>query len=206
MYLPQSLLAECFEEAYKRPAPSLITLNGPSMRTDAMIAKLMLLIYEWDLGGPPFLPSFLDGISLAVAARLIQIDAPQSCNTKPLREALARFRLKRVVDYVSQNLHRPIHLMELANVAGLSRMRLASQFRAATGYSPHEYILQQKIEQARDLLLRSRESIVNIALSLGFRSQTHFGTVFKRYLGTTPARWRSEQPAAPIDGQRPIHS
>ena len=200
MYLPQTLLAECFEEAHRRPAPALITLTDPSMTSDATISKLMHLVYEWDRGGAPFVPSFVDGISLAVAARLTQIDSLRSGAAKLSREALVGFRLRRVMDYVSHNLHRPIYLAELANVAGLSRMRFASQFRAATGFTPHEYILRQKIGRAQDLLLTSPESIVYVALSLGFRSQTHFSTVFKKYAGGSPARWRSEQPKLRIDG------
>ena len=199
MYLPQSMLAECFEEAHRRPAPALLTLTDPSMTTDATIAKLMHLLYEWDRGGAPFVPSFVDGISLAVAARLVQIDALHSGNAKLSREALAGFRLRRVMDYVSHNLHRPIYLAELSNVAGLSRMRFATQFRAATGFTPHEYILRQKVGRAQELLLTSPESIVYVALSLGFRSQTHFSTVFKKYAGGSPARWRSEQPKIRLD-------
>jgi AraC-like DNA-binding protein len=199
MYLPQALLAECFEEAHKRPAPPLITLIDPLMMTDAMIAKLMHLIYDWNLAGPPFVPSFLDGISLAIAARLTQLDCLRNGETKPFKEALAGFRLRRVVEYVSQNLHRPIYLVELANVAGLSRMRFATQFRVATGFTPHEYILRQKIGRAQDLLT-SREAIVDIALGLGFRSQAHFSTVFKKFVGGTPARWRSEQPKLRVEG------
>ncbi len=104
------------------------------------------------------------------------------------------------MEYVSQNLHRPIYLIELANVAGLSRMRFASQFRAATGFTPHDYILRQKIGRAQDLLLTSTESIISVAFDLGFRSQTHFSTVFKKYVGGSPARWRSEQPRLRLDG------
>jgi AraC family transcriptional regulator len=82
-------------------------------------------------------------------------------------------------------------LMEMANAAGLSRMRFASQFRAATGFSPHEYILRQKINRARDLLRNPSVSVVDVALQLGFRSQSHFSTVFKKHIGDSPARWRT---------------
>ena len=200
MYLPQNMLAECFEEVHKQPAPNLITLTDPSMMADATITKLMPLLYEWDQGGAPFVPSFVDGISLAVAARLTQIDSLRGGTANFHREALAGFRLRRVMDYVGHNLHRPIYLAELANVAGLSRMRFASQFRVATGFTPHEYILRQKIERAQDVLLRTSESIIGVALSLGFRSQTHFSTVFKKYVGGSPARWRSERPNIRLDG------
>lgn len=193
MYLPQVTLAECFEEVNKKAAPHLITLTDPSMMADTIIAKLMRLICDWDSDGAPFVPSFAEGMSLAVAARLLYLDSLSHGRPKASGEALTPSRLRRVTEYVRENLHRPIYLMELANVAGLSRMRFASQFRIATGFTPHEYILRQKVERAQDLLMKPDEAIVGIALSLGFRSQAHFSTVFRKYVGASPARWRRQQ-------------
>ncbi len=99
--------------------------------------------------------------------------------------------LARVLEYIDANLHRPIYLIEMANAAGLSRMRFATQFRAATGFSPHEYVLRQKVNRGRDLLRNPSVSLVDVALQLGFRSQSHFSTVFKKHVGDSPARWRT---------------
>jgi len=70
-------------------------------------------------------------------------------------------------------------------------MHFAAQFRAATGLRPHEFVLRRRIERAQSLLLQSRLTSLDIALSTGFRSQAHFTTVFKRLVGETPARWRA---------------
>jgi AraC family transcriptional regulator len=61
---------------------------------------------------------------------------------------------------------------------------------AATGTRPHDYVLRRRIERAQDLLRNSETGLVDIALGVGFQSQSHFTTVFKRFVGETPHRWR----------------
>ncbi|AMA56305.1 helix-turn-helix domain-containing protein [Bradyrhizobium sp. CCGE-LA001] len=104
--------------------------------------------------------------------------------------ALPKWRLRRIEDYVRTHFDHCISLSDLAGVAGLSRMHFAAQFRAATGYRPREYLLHQRIEQAKTLLLNSETSLAEVALAVGFCTQAHFSTVFKRITGNTPARWR----------------
>jgi AraC-like DNA-binding protein len=105
--------------------------------------------------------------------------------------ALQKWRLKRVVEYVDSHLSSRITLLDLAVVAGLSRMHFASQFRAATGLRPHEYLLKRRVEHAEELLRQSTMTLVDIALTVGFQTQAHFTTVFKRFVGDTPYQWRS---------------
>ncbi|WP_349631432.1 AraC family transcriptional regulator [Bradyrhizobium sp. BR 10289] len=109
---------------------------------------------------------------------------------RPVR-SLQSWRLKRVVQYVDKNLTGKITLQELAAVAGLSRMHFAAQFRAATGVRPHEYLLRRRIERAQELLKQADSTLVDIALTVGFQTQAHFTTVFKRFVGDTPYQWRS---------------
>jgi AraC family transcriptional regulator len=105
--------------------------------------------------------------------------------------ALQKWRLKRVVQYVDDHLSARITLSDLAAVAGLSRMHFASQFRMATGFRPHEFVLRRRIGRAEELLKHTSVSIVEIALAVGFQTQAHLTTVFKRFVGCTPGRWRA---------------
>jgi AraC family transcriptional regulator len=117
---------------------------------------------------------------------------------RPVR-ALQKWRLKRVIEYVDANLSNKIALLDLAAVAGLSRMHFACQFRAATGLRPHEFLLSRRIQRSKELMRGTSMTIVEIALSVGFLTQAHFTTVFKRFVGYTPRQWRtaSQLPAAP---------
>ncbi|QOZ53955.1 helix-turn-helix domain-containing protein [Bradyrhizobium sp. CCBAU 53338] len=105
--------------------------------------------------------------------------------------ALPKWRLRRVEHHIAAHFERGISLSELANVAGLSRMHFAAQFRAATGYRPREYLLNHRIEQAKSMLTTTERPLAEIALAVGFSTQAHFSTVFKRISGETPARWRA---------------
>ena len=105
--------------------------------------------------------------------------------------ALPKWRLRRVEQHIAAHFERSISLSELAGVAGLSRMHFAAQFRAATGYRPREYLLNHRIEHAQSLLTTTPCSLAEIALAVGFSTQAHFSTVFKRISGQTPARWRA---------------
>ncbi|MDQ8731685.1 helix-turn-helix domain-containing protein [Bradyrhizobium sp. LHD-71] len=130
-------------------------------------------------------PDFARCIAQTLAMHLARREVPR---TKV--NALPKWRLRRIEDYVRTHFDHCISLSDLAGVAGLSRMHFAAQFRAATGYRPREYLLHQRIEQAKTLLLNSETSLAEVALAVGFCTQAHFSTVFKRITGNTPARWR----------------
>ena len=108
----------------------------------------------------------------------------------PTSWPLPKWRLRRVHDYIEAHIGESVSLADMAAVAGLSRMHFAAQFRAATGYRPHEYVLAKRVDRAKLMLLEGRSSLVEIALSVGFQAQAHFTTVFKKFEGDTPARWR----------------
>jgi AraC-like DNA-binding protein len=118
---------------------------------------------------------------------------------KPQVRALQKWRLKRVAEYVDTNLSNKISLLDLAAVAGLSRMHFACQFRAATGLRPHEFLLRRRIWRSKELMKGTSMTIAEIALTVGFLTQAHFTTVFKRFVGYTPRQWRTanQMPSAP---------
>jgi AraC family transcriptional regulator len=72
-------------------------------------------------------------------------------------------------------------------------MHFAAQFRAATGLPPHEYLTRRRIERAQEMLLQDELALVEVALSVGFQTQSHFTSVFKRFAGQSPRAWRLSQ-------------
>jgi AraC family transcriptional regulator len=124
-------------------------------------------------------------IGQTLSMRLARLELPRT-----RVNALPKWRLRRVEKYIKAHLDCGIGLSDLANVAGLSRMHFAAQFRAATGYRPREYLLHQRVERAKSLLSNTETPLAELALSVGFCTQAHFSTVFKRITSETPARWR----------------
>ena len=107
-------------------------------------------------------------------------------------ERLTDPRLRRVVDYIHSSLGSEISLGELAELAGLSPNYFLSAFRRATGKTPHRYLTERRVARACELLRNPHRSIVDVSLAVGFSSQSHLTTVFRRFLKTTPAAYREE--------------
>jgi AraC-like DNA-binding protein len=136
-------------------------------------------------------PCFADSLGLAVGLRLVEL--AHGAEETSGNHKLARPQITRVVSYIEDNIVQPLCLLELSEVAGLSRVQFVRQFKEATGQPPHAYILQRRIQRAKELLKNSDSTIVSVALDLGFCNQNHFTRVFSKFAGMTPGRWRDDQ-------------
>lgn len=169
-------------------------LNDLVLLRDPLAAELARALVEH---GDAADRQFTHCIGQTLAMHLTRMELP-----RVKVNALPKWRLRRVEQHVADHFDRCISLSELANVAGLSRMHFAAQFRAATGYRPREYLLTQRVEHAKTLLATTERPLAEIALSVGFSTQAHFSTVFKRISGQSPARWR----LANVDGQLEVEA
>jgi AraC family transcriptional regulator len=188
LHIPNGIVAEYASiQTVQRQATPLVS-DHPVV--DPIVEQLARsFVHAEELGGA-FGRSYADGISLAITAHLFGAGSDRASTHGPRVSTLSKWRLKRATEYMMANLAEPICLADIAAAAGLSRMHFAAQFRAATGQSPHEYLIRQRVERAQELLLNSRQSLVEIALDVGFKTQAHFTTVFRRFVGETPNVWR----------------
>ncbi|MEM1113642.1 MAG: helix-turn-helix domain-containing protein [Pseudomonadota bacterium] len=92
--------------------------------------------------------------------------------------------------WLQENLGQRIELDALASQLDISRRSLNRRFHSATGISPQAYLQGQRMAVARDLLRQSNLSVAEIAWQVGLQDVGHFGALFKRYSGETPARYR----------------
>lgn len=109
------------------------------------------------------------------------------------RSGLTPTRRRRVRDSMEENLGDDLCITRLAHEVALSPVRFASAFKASIGCTPHRWIQQRRIEEAIQLLNTTSRGIADIALSLGFSSQSHFTQVFRQLTGSTPARMRCSE-------------
>ncbi|UPJ54109.1 helix-turn-helix transcriptional regulator [Bradyrhizobium sp. 200] len=133
---------------------------------------------------------FVEGIQVALAAHLLghySIDRWRPPEKSP---SLDVRRLQRVLDYIEASLGTDIRLEELAAQACLSPYHFSRLFREATGLSPHRYVIDRRVQAARQELARSNFSLVEIALEFGFGSQANFTRVFRKATSLTPGQYR----------------
>lgn len=135
---------------------------------------------------------FLDSVENALAAALIASHGGEARTLAPKTGGLAPFRLKRVLEFMEANIDETVSLESLAQVADLSVSHFAHQFQRTTNVSPHKYMLQLRIERGKALLGNQRLSILDVALAVGFESQQHFATVFRRINGMSPSAYRQK--------------
>jgi AraC-like DNA-binding protein len=193
LHVPNTLLADCAHDMPDQPAPVLCSDAVP--RKDITVDSLARALLEANRVGGSFGQLYADCVSIAIVARLLGSGRRAATSERSKAGTLAQWRLKRAIDYVEARLAEPLSLADLASSAGLTRMHFAAQFRAATGLRPHEYLLRRRIERAQDMLVGTGMSLVDVALSVGFQTQAHFTTVFKRYAGQPPRAWRDSRGA-----------
>jgi AraC family transcriptional regulator len=124
-----------------------------------------------------------------VVALLSHLDGRGAADAPPPRRTFER-RVAAVCDHIEANLARPLSLSALARLAGLGVRRFGAIFAAQTGWSPHRYLLNRRIERAKELMLDPALTLTQIALTVGFADQAQFSRVFRRYVGEAPRAYR----------------
>jgi NADP-dependent 3-hydroxy acid dehydrogenase YdfG/AraC-like DNA-binding protein len=110
--------------------------------------------------------------------------------SEPIRGGLASWQERRAKEILRARLDGKVSLAELARECELSRSHFARAFKQSIGTSPHRWLLARRAEKAKDLLIRSKLSLAEIALACGFADQSHFTRVFADLVGTSPGAWR----------------
>lgn len=138
------------------------------------------------------LPLFTEGWAmqaLAYVARAAKTPAPSRAMS---RGGLAPWQLRRAREMFRADLSGNLSLREVADACKLSISHFARAFKASTGVPPHQWLMNERVEMARDLLERSSTPLVEVAGVCGFADQSHFSRVFARVAGTSPGAWRRE--------------
>jgi len=108
-------------------------------------------------------------------------------------------RLQRVFSHIRENVARDLSVAELAQVVGMSQYYFSKLFKMSTGTTPHQYVMRQRVERAQECLRESRTPLAEVATQVGFETQSHFTSVFRRLVGATPKHYREmHQASSPI--------
>ena len=113
--------------------------------------------------------------------------------TAPLRGGLSPAHLHRALAAIEARLPEAILVAELAASIPMSPFHFARAFKISVGVPPHRFILLQRVERAKALLEHTDEPIAAVSGRVGFKTTSHFTSVFRQLCGVTPARYRASQ-------------
>jgi AraC family transcriptional regulator len=106
------------------------------------------------------------------------------------RDRLSQHRLQQVLEYIHSHLDQDLSLDTLANLANMSKYHFIYLFTKLQGATPHQYVIQQRIQKAQALLSNRKLAISEISLLCGFANQSHFTRLFRKHMGVPPKAYR----------------
>jgi AraC-like DNA-binding protein len=171
--------------------------QGEPPRTDRsiehMLAALSLDLRDGSPGGSLFAQT-------ALAAILHRLIGPRpSWNGRGAGLEACDRAIARVIERIQADLAQRLTLVDLAAEIGVSVQYLCRAFRQATGLSPHQYVIRERVRLAHELIARTDLSLSQIARNCGFTDQAQMATTFRKVAGTSP----SKIPRSPRGSGRP---
>jgi AraC family transcriptional regulator len=183
---PPELLAKCLERC---DYPSIEFFPVTNRFDPLLFHTVVALKDEAERGYPSGF--FAESATTLIAFHLLR-HYSNCCesSSRHERSRLSKLDLRKTVEFIEDNLDGELTLPALAAVVGLPVSTFVRRFIRAHKMPPHKFVLLKRIERARSLLTTSQLSIAEISYELGFSSQSHFSTVFRRYVGVPPAAFR----------------
>jgi AraC family transcriptional regulator len=129
-------------------------------------------------------------LGTALAARLAANYAVRKPSLGSKVNGLPQSQLRQVVDYIKANLTENLSILDLATLTRMSESHFSRSFKQSMVLSPYQYLIQQRVERAKQLLETRSIAISTIALDCGFANQTHLTKVFRQMTGVTPKAYQ----------------
>ncbi|WP_298302789.1 AraC family transcriptional regulator [uncultured Erythrobacter sp.] len=191
-YMDDAVLREIATAETGHDAADLTILDRHSIE-DSFIRGIAPSIMDLMAAADPPSQLLLDSFDRVIAAHLL---SHYSNHNERMQFALAQqtqrgesAKIARARAYLDERLEANVALQEVADHVGMSPFHFQRVFKAETGLTPHQHVLQGRLRRAR-ALLQGKDAIADIAFACGFASQQHMTTVFGKQLGITPGKYR----------------
>lgn len=189
-FLSVSLEKSFFEQVYESLSPSgeAILSNNNLIFTEEIETLLQLFMQESRAKQMGY-ALILKCLSTQIAISIIRQSCKVACSYFP-KGALPDAHVKRAIEMLQDSYNLDHTLEDLAKVANLSPYHFIRVFKLQTGKTPFAFLLDIKLERAREMLRDYRFSITEVCYASGFKGVSHFSTVFKKKYGVTPSEYR----------------
>lgn len=169
------------ERLFEAPPRTKLVFRDP-----ALAAVLRAMVAEVR-DASPHGELYAESLSLGVA---LQLRRHTPAGAARERGRLDARQLGRLRELIRSRMAHELNLGELAAEVGLGRAQFVRLFKASAGCTPYQFVLQVRLQTAHDQLLHSSLSLAEVAHAVGFSSQSHMTTLFRRRYGLTPGELR----------------
>jgi AraC family transcriptional regulator len=187
--LPTTFLKQVAEETLGKDRDRLTlvpTFQSRQQQLEAISALLIAEVQQRQSSGG----LYLDSLANVLAVQLLRNYGTASAQLATYEGGLPTYQLNQVLDYIDAGLAGDIKLANLAGLLNMSPFHFGRMFKQSMGISPHQYVIQQRLERAKHLLKQSDQAIIDIALECGFNSHSHLSKQFRKVMGVSPKTFR----------------
>ena len=184
--LPDEAFRAIAEEAGAEQVKIRSSTRFEDKRVDALISAMETEEATGGLAGR----LYMDAIAQALASTLVQLRGNLTRGLRQYHCGLTPTQLSRVKQLVYGQIDQEISLQQMASAAGMSTSYFNQMFRRSTGLSAHQFVLNARVDYAKELLKSPKLRVIDIAVSCGFLTSQHFARVFRSVCAVTPTEYR----------------
>jgi AraC family transcriptional regulator len=171
---------------------SEVELHHQCRLVDSRVGGLVAAVNAERIAGFPSGRLLLDSIEQALALLLIRGYGVRHRFARPFRGGLGPARLRTIKELVHAKIEDDLTLIEMAQSVQLSPAHFSRMFRRSTGETPHQFVLRNRIDRAKEMLRAPEVRVLDVAVACGFKTQQHFARVFRHVCGISPREYRLE--------------
>lgn len=186
--LEPEFVAQALQESVNPDRVELMMHRG---QKDPLIREILFALRAELEAGFPSGRLYGEAMGIALAVHLLKQYSTLKSSPKDYEDGLSQHKLSQVLEYIQIYLDQDIKLEDLSECVGMSQYYFSRLFKQSMGVSPYQFVLQQRIERAKQLLQQKDLAIAEIALLSGFKNQSHLTTLFRKFTGVTPRVFRN---------------
>jgi AraC family transcriptional regulator len=186
-YLDPTFVAHA---AYESINLEQTVLNLALQKTDLLVCQIVLAlqnVLETDATNSCF---YAESMATALAAHLLRNYSTHKHVLQEYEDGLPKYKLKQALEYMNTHLSENVSLASVSEELEISQFHLCRLFKQSTGMTLHTYLIQQRVERAKQLLKRKDCTMLDIAIECGFANPSHFAKHFRKHTGISPKQFR----------------